>query len=128
MTQVLFIAVGGALGALARFFSGALALKLLGGNFPFGTLLVNVAGSFLLGVVYVLTTQKGMLPDEFRLFFAIGFLGSYTTFSTFALDSVLLSDSGTMGLALINILLNVTLSIAAVVGGMMLTRMLLVQA
>nr|WP_281381105.1 fluoride efflux transporter CrcB [Desulfurispira natronophila] len=116
--------MGGAMGALARFGTGVLALRVFGGSFPYGTLMVNVLGSFVLGLLYVMIVQKGLLSEQVRLLLAVGFLGSYTTFSTFALESVLLGESGTIFLAALNIIANVSVCLGAMLCAMYLARLL----
>lgn len=88
MNRYLLIALGAALGANARYLVGIWAGNRFGAAFPVGTLLVNVTGSLLLGFVLGLATGRLPLSAESRLFFAVGFLGSYTTFSSFAVESI----------------------------------------
>ena len=106
MQTYLLVALGGALGASLRFAVYQFMFQWLGKGFPFGTLAVNVTGSFLLGVVYSLfeNGQIDMLP--WRALIAVGFLGAFTTFSTFSLDSLLLIQQGDAMKGLLNILLN----------------------
>ena len=95
MNRFLFIAIGAALGANARYIIGLWAADRFGAAFPYGTLLVNVTGSLILGFVITLTTERLTLAPETRLFLAVGFLGSYTTFSSYAVESLsLFRDSG----------------------------------
>ncbi len=118
----LFVAIGGALGASLRFFVAQMMLQWLGKGFPFGTLLVNVLGSFLLGWVYALTEQ-GQLPIvPWRTLFAIGFLGAFTTFSTFSLDSLLLLQQGQWLKGTLNIVLNLFLCLGAAWTGMQIVK------
>jgi CrcB protein len=93
VSQLLAIGLGGALGAIARYGMGQLALLLLPRAFPFGTLLINVCGSVLIGVVYAWTLRRGG-PGILYSAVAIGFLGAFTTFSTFALETVQLAARG----------------------------------
>lgn len=95
MTRFLFIALGAALGANARYALGLWAASRFGAGFPYGTLIVNVSGSFLLGLVITLATERLTLSSESRLLLAVGFLGSYTTFSSYTVESLgLLRDGG----------------------------------
>ena len=129
MREVFFVAVGGALGALARYGTGLLAGRALGTNFPWGTLLVNVAGCFLMGVVLHLLSDLEVhaaeIPsDRLRLEFwhkavAIGFLGGLTTFSTFGADTIRGLAGGHAQLAVLNVLANVVFSLVAVWLGLM---------
>jgi len=88
MTLYLAIAAGGSLGAVCRYWVSTHTYAWLGSGFPFGTLMVNVSGSLLMGFLSVLLTQRLALPEEVKLALLVGFLGSYTTFSTFALDGL----------------------------------------
>ena len=102
-----FIALGGALGACLRFFLSQLMLQWFGKGFPFGTLLVNVTGSFLLGFLYAMIEQGQMEIILWRTTLGIGFLGAFTTFSTFSVDTIVLLQQGEILKGLLNILLNV---------------------
>jgi len=88
MTLYLAIAAGGSLGAVCRYWVSTHTYAWLGTGFPFGTLMVNVSGSMLMGFLSILLAQRLALPDELRVALLVGFLGSYTTFSTFALDGL----------------------------------------
>ena len=94
MNYYLTIAVGGALGAMSRYWASTLAEKYNSGQFPLGTFIVNVAGSLLIGFFFVLLTEKIQLAEHYRPLVMIGFLGAFTTFSTFSLDVVLLLQQG----------------------------------
>ena len=114
------VALGGALGAVARFYAGKLALALAGPGFPWGTLSVNVLGSFLMGVLFVALEARGAL--SLSPFLMAGLLGGFTTFSAFSLDTLLLIERGQSGLALLYIAGSVLLSVAALVAGVVLAR------
>ena len=103
----LSVAVGGALGACLRFFITQLAFQWFGKGFPFGTLIVNVIGSFLLGLLYSLIEHEHIYIVPWRTMLGIGFLGALTTFSTFSVDSLLLLQQGLWLKAGLNVLLNV---------------------
>ena len=109
---LLIVAIGGALGALARYLSDRLIAALIGRDFPWGTLVVNVVGSFLLGVVLVHTDGR------LALFLGTGGCGALTTYSTFASESVALLEGRQPGRALANIVLNLTLGVVGVVLGL----------
>ena len=100
------IAVGGALGATSRFAVYQMMIHWFGKGFPFGTLIVNVLGSFLLGLVYGLIEQGQIAAIPWRGLLAVGFLGAFTTFSTFSLDSLLLLQQGDYTKGVINIFMN----------------------
>ena len=124
MTQFLFISAGALLGANLRFIIGVWASQQLGIGFPFGTLLVNVAGCFLIGLFYGLGETRLTITPELRLFVAIGFLGAFTTFSAFGNETVNLLRSGDLWLAVLNVAGNNLLGLLAVVGGAALARLL----
>ncbi len=107
--QFLWIAMGGALGALSRFIIGGLLFKRLDIEPPWGTLTVNLSGCLFMGVILSWVEAKSGLSPELRHFIMIGFLGAYTTFSTYMLEIVTLSDQGRYTLALVNILLSTVL-------------------
>ena len=117
-TLYAFVALGGASGACLRFFIYQLMLNWLGKGFPFATLAVNISGSLLMGFLYGLIEQGIFEVSIYRTLIGIGFLGAFTTFSTFSLDSLLLIQQGEMFKAIINILLNVSLCIFAAAIGM----------
>ncbi|MCU7939668.1 MAG: fluoride efflux transporter CrcB [gamma proteobacterium symbiont of Bathyaustriella thionipta] len=118
------IAVGGAFGAIMRFWVSGGVYTWLGRDFPYGTLSVNVIGSFLIGVVSILLTERLTLGAEVRSFIMIGFLGAFTTFSTFSLETLFLLQEGLLVKAAGNILTNVLFCIMATWGGIMLARSL----
>ncbi|MCA9921387.1 MAG: fluoride efflux transporter CrcB [Anaerolineales bacterium] len=106
MNRYLFIAIGAALGANARYLVGVWAAERFGTEFPYGTLIVNISGSFMLGFLVAVTTGKLQISPEMRLLLAVGFLGSYTTFSSFAVESTLLWRDAGFWLGVRNVLLN----------------------
>ncbi|MCB2137022.1 MAG: fluoride efflux transporter CrcB [Rhodobacteraceae bacterium] len=121
MIQTLLqVALGGAIGASARFLTNVAALRLLGGAFPWATLAVNIVGSFLMGVLAVYLAGKGGMRAA--PFLMTGILGGFTTFSAFSLDTVTLFERGQTGAALGYVLTSVLLSLAAIVAGMALAR------
>ena len=112
-TLYLLVAVGGASGASLRFFISQLILNWLGKGFPFATLVVNISGSLLMGFLYGLIEQLNVEIQVYRTLIGIGFLGAFTTFSTFSLDTLLLFQQGDIIKAMLNIILNVTLCVLA---------------
>ena len=102
----LYIAIGGASGACMRFFLSQLVFQWFGKGFPFGTLLVNVVGSFSLGFLYSLIEHGQMEATLWRATIGIGFLGAFTTFSTFSVDTLYLLQQGLWLKGILNVLLN----------------------
>ncbi len=110
----LAVAIGGALGAMGRYGVTTYMFPVMANRFPLGTLTVNVLGSLLMGVFYVLIIEKSVLGAEWRNWAMAGFLGAFTTFSTFALDAVTLWQNGHGTLALSYLLLSVVACVIAV--------------
>jgi CrcB protein len=111
---ILAIAAGGAFGALSRHFVNSGVMSLLKTPFPYGTLTVNVLGSFVMGVLIALFAAKLDLSQHWKLFLTVGFLGAFTTFSAFSLDTMTLITRGDTAGAFIYILSSVTLSIGGI--------------
>lgn len=124
MERYVYIAIGAALGANARYLAGNLAGARWGAFFPFGTLAVNVTGSLCLGFLVALSTDRIMVSPELRLFLAVGFMGSYTTFSSYTVESLALLQGGAVWPALLNILGNNLLGLGCAVLGFALARWL----
>ncbi len=122
MNMVLSIAAGGALGSVLRHFAGVGALALLGSSFPYGTLFVNVLGSFVMGVIVALFAHLGNPSQEMRAFLTVGVLGGFTTFSSFSLDVATLYERGHVGAAGLYIALSLVLSLAAIFAGLFIVR------
>lgn len=112
------IAAAGAIGALGRYGMTLLSKQLFGDGFPIGTLLVNVLGCFALGVLSHLSMNH--VSEHWRLVIGLGFLGAFTTFSTFGVDSVTKFNEGELGAALLNVVLNLVIGFGAVYLGMLL--------
>ena len=125
MKLILAIAAGGALGAVARHQVSAKVMHLVGSGFPWGTVFVNVLGSFLMGVLIEMMAQRMNIGMELRAFLTVGFLGAFTTFSTFSLNFVTLFERGAGMAALGYALISVVLAISALFAGLALTRFLL---
>lgn len=120
--NIIYIALGGALGAVARYVMVLLSHTVLGRDFPYGTLIVNVSGSFLLGLLSVLLLDRITYSVELRAFLLVGFLGALTTFSSFSLETVTLFNEGRMLLAALNILANVVVCLLVVWFGILVAR------
>jgi len=117
---LLYIAVGGAFGSLGRYL---LSLSMQRpGEFPTGTLVVNVIGSFLLGFIVRLALETTQVTPELRAFLVVGFCGGFTTFSTFAWETLALAEQGSWGRSLLYLGLSVVLALAGCVAGMSAAR------
>lgn len=122
MTQILAIAAGGALGAVARYGLSSGVYQWLGRDFPYGTLAVNVLGSCLMGLLFVLFSERIVIPIELRSLVLVGFLGAFTTFSTFSLESLQLIENGEALKAGLNMGLSVAICMLAVWLGVVIGR------
>jgi CrcB protein len=125
MPTYVAIAIGGAFGAVIRYWLSISVEHLNGSSFPLGTFSVNVFGSFLMGALFILFMEKAELIAAYRPLLAIGFLGAMTTFSTFSLDALLLFQQGHYNTALFYVLSSVIICIFAVYFGMLLARAVL---
>ncbi|KUJ84737.1 fluoride efflux transporter CrcB [Microbulbifer flavimaris] len=119
--QWVAIAVGGAIGAILRHLITVWSYPVFNGKFPLGTLIVNVTGSFLIGVAYVMIVDRGLLSPEWRLLLMTGLFGALTTFSTFSLESLLLWHNDQPLMALAYILISLVLCLAATGAAIALT-------
>ena len=124
MNSILLVALGGGLGATARYLTVGLAARHIGVAFPYGTLVVNMVGSFAMGLLMAWLMIRYEMPETVRLFFATGFLGAYTTFSTFSLDVWGLYEREAWGQLALYISGSVFGSIAALFLGMVLMQQL----
>jgi CrcB protein len=118
------IGLGGFAGAVARYLVDGFVADRTGGGFPWGTLVINVTGSFVLGLLFAMSQERAILPAEIRGPLMIGFLGAYTTFSTFMLESWRLVEAGDWALVAANLGGSVVLGLVAVVAGLTLGRAL----
>ena len=118
------VAAGGATGAVTRYLIAIASGKLFGTDFPWGTLFINISGSFLIGLFIALFATKWDLPQAARVFLTVGICGGYTTFSTFSLDAWYLIERGEMAASLAYMGASVVLSLAALIGALHLARAL----
>jgi CrcB protein len=117
-----WIAVGAVVGASARYFLSTYIGRHFSAIFPYGTLLINITGSLILGFFLVYATERVLLDPRWRLLVAVGFCGSYTTFSSYAFESFALMEQGQWLLVGVNVLLSNVLCLAAVLAGAALAR------
>ncbi len=128
MTKVLWVMIGGSIGALSRYAVALLAVKLFGTRFPWGTLIVNLAGCFLIGLAFSLSERgSSIMNPSMRLFFVTGYLGALTTFSTFALETVNTIRIDSYVAAVPNFLLNNVVGMCLVFLGMWAGRIDVVE-
>jgi len=120
--QLIFIAAGGAVGAVLRFVVSNGVHSVMSRDFPYGTLTVNVLGSFIMGISYVLLLERFNLAAEWRAFIIIGMLGAFTTFSTFSIETLTLIENSEFSRAALNIVLSVLLCIGSAWIGLLLGR------
>jgi len=122
MNQVLAIAGGGAVGAVLRYWLSSGVYTLTGRGFPYGTLVVNVLGSLVMGFLYIWLLERMPGGVALRAFLLVGLLGAFTTFSTFSLETLDLMEAGHIARGVLSTLLSVVLCVAAAALGVMLAR------
>jgi len=124
MLELFAIALGGAAGALARHGAAHAIDSWLGTHFPFGTMFVNIAGSLLIGLAFVLLIERLTLAPIWRSVMIVGFLGAFTTFSTYSLQALALLEAGRFAAAAAYVVGSVVICVAATAAGMALARQL----
>jgi len=124
INQLMFIAAGGAIGAVFRFLVSNAIHSFMSRDFPYGTLTVNVVGSFVMGLSYVLLIERLSISPEWRAFIIVGLLGAFTTFSTFSIETLLLIENSEISKALLNVFLSVLLCVMGSWIGLILGRQL----
>jgi len=122
--QILWIGLFGGLGCVARYLVSGWVYTLVGRALPYGTLMVNIGGSFLLGFLMTFGLRSTVLPVGLRVGLTVGFMGGFTTFSTFSYETLKLVEEGSLMQAGTNVVLNVLLCLVFVAAGMMLARQL----
>ena len=125
MNHIFLVAIGGALGSVARYLTGLFALRWLGPGFPWGTLTVNIVGGFAIGLFAELIARRFDGSAELRVFIVTGILGGFTTFSAFSLEVTAMAERGDYAMAGTYIVCSVVISVAAVFAGLALVRALL---
>jgi len=120
----LWIALGAVLGASARYFLSSYVARLFSAAFPYGTLLINVTGSLLLGFFLILTSERMLVHPRWRMLVAVGFCGSYTTFSSYAFETFAYIEQGQWLLMVLNVLASNALCLASVLVGAPIARSL----
>ena len=124
LIKILMVMLGGSLGSLCRYGFALTAARLIGTRFPWGTLMANLTGCFLIGVSFALVERTNLLSPSARLFLMTGFLGALTTFSTYALETVVSVRGETSSIAFLNFFLNNALGLVLVLAGMWTIRLL----
>ncbi|THB70482.1 MAG: fluoride efflux transporter CrcB [Gammaproteobacteria bacterium] len=122
MQQLISIGIGGAIGAILRYLVSGGVHTFMGKDFPYGTLSVNVIGSFVVGVLFVIFATNDTIPELLKISVLVGMLGAFTTFSTFSLDTFKLIETAAFSKAGVNIAINVVASIAATWFGIVCSR------
>jgi CrcB protein len=124
MFHILLVAIGGAIGSVARYLVGVGMGRLMGMSFPWGTLTVNIVGSFAIGILTELVARRFNASAELRLLIVVGFLGGFTTFSSFSLDTMALVERGATFHAFAYVGASLVLALGAAFGGLLLGRSL----
>jgi fluoride exporter len=122
LIRYLLVVIGGGTGALARYVAASAIMTRFGGKFPLGTLVINVTGSFLIGFLMTILTERFKLDPNWRLLLVVGFLGGYTTFSSFEWETYSSVREGGLWIGMLNVVSSVMLGYVAVTLGSMLAR------
>jgi len=122
LIRYLLVLIGGGTGAMARYAAGSAIMTRFGGTFPLGTLVINVTGSFLIGFLMTMLTERFKLDPNWRLLLVVGFLGGYTTFSSFEWETYSTLGDGARWMGALNVVSSVMLGYAAVWLGAILAR------
>ena len=122
MRTIVGVGLAGAVGALSRYGVEGLVSERFPGSFPWGTFVINITGSFVLGLMFVVLTERVVVSPAMRMSLTVGFVGAYTTFSTFSFETVRLIEDGALGTAALNVGATVALGLIAAWAGMMVGR------
>jgi fluoride exporter len=122
LLKYFMVGVGGCLGSILRFWLGSYIGGRLGSRFPYGTFVINVTGSFLIGLVLTVLAERTQWSPNWRYLIPIGFIGGYTTFSTFEYETLRLFQDGQMVTAMLNVVMSVIVGFAGVWAGMVAGR------
>jgi fluoride exporter len=123
--RLLLIALGGAIGTIARYLTSLVAVRWFGPEFPYGTLIVNLSGAFIIGLVQELGTETALVSDNTRLFVTTGMMGGLTTYSTFSYETVRLMEANAWSQAWVNITVTTTICLALCFLGIGVGRLVL---
>jgi len=122
LLKYLFVGIGGCLGSILRFWLGSYIGGKMGIRFPYGTLVINITGSFLIGLVFAVLTARADWSPNWRYLIPVGFIGGYTTFSSFEYETLRSIQDGQVGLGVLYVALSVVVGFVAVWGGVMAGR------
>ena len=124
MNTILWISLGAIIGANMRYFVARFSMKYLSSSIPYGTFIVNITGSFILGFFLAWTIERVLVDPRWKPFIAIGFCGAYTTYSSYSYETIALLEQGNYSVAALNFLFNNIFSLFATVAGIALARVL----
>lgn len=124
MPRLIYIAIFGLLGVFARFYVGLSVTKILAPPFPYATFLINIVGAFLIGVIYVLGAERAAISADLRIGIMVGFLGGFTTFSSYCLEASRLLEDGEYWYSALYFVLSPILGLGANLLGLFLTRII----
>ncbi len=124
VTNFFAVFLGSALGGIFRYYISGIVARLTSGEIPFGTLAVNIVGSFIAGFIIFYIDDRGLLSKELKLFLVVGFCGGFTTFSTFSLETIRLLQDSEYFYAFINITLNNALSLGGALAALYLSKLM----